>query len=63
MRIFKQSLTAFLLFFTIILLAKLVNSFIIVDKIFIVDIKDLYLASLGVFFTVLIEFLNKVNRV
>lgn len=62
MKIFKQSITAFALFFSIIILSKLLNYFVVGDKAFFVDGNDVYLALLGIFYTVIIESLKKVNR-
>jgi len=62
MRILKQSFMAFVLFFSIIILSKLLNSFLIGDKAFIIDNQDFYLALLGVVLSVLVSSLEKVSQ-
>ncbi len=55
MKILKHGIDGFLLFFTIIVAAKLLNYFIIGDKFFSIEKSDFYLALLGFVYVVLLK--------
>ena len=62
MKILKHGIDGFLLFFTIIVIAKLLNYFIIGDKIFLIDEKDIYLALLGFIYVVLLKAIENYRK-
>ena len=62
MNTIKQGFAAFILFFAIIVFAKLLNSFVVGDKLFVIDNKDIYLALLGVVLSFLVNSLEKISR-
>ena len=62
MNTIKQGFAAFILFFGIIVFAKLLNSFVVGDKLFVIDNKDIYLALLGVVLSFLVNSLEKISR-
>ncbi len=62
MRILKQGVISFTFFFTIIVFAKLLNTFLIGDRLFKIDDIDLYIASIGFILVVLVELLKKVEK-
>ncbi len=62
MQILKHGIDGFLLFFTIIVLAKLLNYLIIGDKVFLIDEKDFYLALLGFVYVILLKSIEKFRK-
>ena len=62
MKVLKHGIDGFLLFFTIIVIAKLLNYFIIGDKIFLIDEKDFYLALLGFVYVVLLKSIENFRK-
>lgn len=62
MKLFKHGLDGFLLFFSIILFAKLLNYLLISDKFISIGSNDFFLALLGFVYVVLLKTMEKYSK-
>jgi len=62
MKLLKHGVDGFLLFFTIIVIAKLLNYLIIGDKMFVIEKGDFYLALLGTVYVILIKIIENFRK-
>ena len=62
MKLLKHGVDGFLLFFTIIVIAKLLNYLIIGDKMFAIEKGDFYLALLGTVYVILIKIIENFRK-